>query len=66
MTKRITLDDIAAAAHVSKATVSKALNDTGQLSAHTRRLILKTADELGYVKTAMFRHHVAKPDSSVW
>ena len=52
MTKRITLDDIAAAAHVSKATVSKALNDTGQLSAHTRRLILKTADELGYVKTA--------------
>lgn len=52
MTKRITLDDIAAAAHVSKATVSKALNDTGQLSAHTRRLILETADELGYVKTA--------------
>lgn len=52
MTKRITQDDIAAAAHVSKATVSKALNDTGQLSAYTRRLILKTADELGYVKTA--------------
>ena len=52
MAKRITLDDIAAATYVSKATVSKALNDTGQLSAHTRRLILKTADELGYVKTA--------------
>ena len=51
MAKRITLDDVAAAAHVSKATVSKALNNTGQLSAHTRRLVLLTADKLGYRKT---------------
>ncbi|MFQ7379852.1 MAG: LacI family DNA-binding transcriptional regulator [Bifidobacterium pseudocatenulatum] len=58
MTKRITLDDIAAAAHVSKATVSKALNDTGQL-AHTRRLILKQPMSLGMSKQPMFRHHVA-------
>ena len=50
MTHRVTLDDIAAAANVSKATVSKALNDTGQLAAHTRRLVLKTAEDLGYRK----------------
>lgn len=36
MASRVTLNDIAAAANVSKATVSKALNDTGQLSARTR------------------------------
>ena len=48
MTNRVTLDDIAAAAHVSKSAVSKALNDTGQLAAHTRRIILKTAKDLGY------------------
>ena len=50
MTHRVTLDDIAVAANVSKATVSKALNDTGQLAAHTRRLVLKTAEDLGYRK----------------
>ena len=50
MSHRVTLEDIARAANVSKATVSKALNDTGQLAAHTRRLILKTAEDLGYRK----------------
>ena len=50
MSYRVTLEDIARAANVSKATVSKALNDTGQLAAHTRRLILKTAEDLGYRK----------------
>ena len=60
MAKRVTLDDIAAAAHVSKSAVSKALNDTGQLAAHTRRIILKTAKDLGYrkpVSAEMMRRH---------
>ena len=60
MANRVTLDDIAVAAHVSKSAVSKALNDTGQLAAHTRRVILKTAKDLGYRKpvsmSAMHRH----------
>lgn len=50
MASRVTLNDIAAAANVSKATVSKALNDTGQLSARTRRVVLAAADRLGYVR----------------
>jgi LacI family transcriptional regulator len=49
MKSRVTLTDIAAAASVSVATVSKALNDTGNLTAHTRRLVQKTAQELGYM-----------------
>ncbi|OZG62649.1 LacI family transcriptional regulator [Bifidobacterium lemurum] len=51
MPNRITLHTIAEAANVSVATVSKALNDTGQLSAHTRRVVLNTAKELGYEKS---------------
>jgi LacI family transcriptional regulator len=48
MKSRVTLKDVAAAASVSIATASKALNDTGHLTAHTRRLVQKTAKELGY------------------
>lgn len=44
---------------MSVATVSKALHDTGHLSAHTRRLVIETAAELGYEKripaTSCFR-----------
>ena len=52
MSKHVTLTAVAEAANVSVSTVSKALNDTGQLSARTRRLVLSTAKRLGYVKTA--------------
>jgi LacI family transcriptional regulator len=48
MSSRIVLRDVANAANVSLATASKALNGTGHLSAHTRRLVQKTAQELGY------------------
>lgn len=48
MTSRITLDDIATATGVSRATVSKALNDRKDVSAETRLLIRRTADDLGY------------------
>lgn len=51
MAKRVTLNDIAIAANVSMATVSKALNDKGQLTARTRRIVLETAKRLGYTKT---------------
>ena len=51
MGTRVTLHDVAKAANVSVATVSKALNDTGQLSAHTRRLVLDAAKRLGYRRT---------------
>ena len=49
---KVTLADVAKAAHVSVSTVSKALADTGRISAQTRRLVRKTADDLGYRKSA--------------
>lgn len=45
---RITLDDIATATGVSRATVSKALNDRKDVSTETRLLVRRTADDLGY------------------
>nr|WP_180272110.1 LacI family DNA-binding transcriptional regulator [Actinomyces ruminis] len=46
--ERVTLDTIAAAAKVSRATVSKAINGRQDVSARTRRQILSLAEELGY------------------
>lgn len=43
------IKDIAREAGVSSAAVSRALRGTGYVSAQTRALILKTAEELGYV-----------------
>lgn len=45
---RLTLSDVAAAAGVSKATVSKALNGRDDVSAATRRRVLETVEVLGY------------------
>ncbi len=58
MRGRVTLRDVAEAANVSVATVSKALNDTGQLSAHTRRVVIEKAEELGYRKHKMASRHL--------
>ncbi len=46
--ERVTLDTIAAAAKVSRATVSKAINGRQDVSARTRRQILELAEQLGY------------------
>lgn len=47
--KRVTLDDIARAVNVSRATVSLALNDKGNLPASRREEIKKVAADLNYV-----------------
>lgn len=49
--RRATLSDVAAAAGVSKATVSKALNGRDDVAAETRELILATVAELDYHPT---------------
>jgi LacI family transcriptional regulator len=49
MTRRVTLSDIAAAAGVSKATVSKILNRRGGTSAETRLRVEGVMRDLGYV-----------------
>src|SRR4029077_5623510 len=42
------LDDIAAAAHVSLATVSRVLNNKGNVSVKTRTQVLKAMRDIGY------------------
>jgi LacI family transcriptional regulator len=49
--RRATLADVAAAAGVSKATVSKALNGREDVSAETRERVLAAVTELGYRPT---------------
>lgn len=47
-----TIKDVAQAAGVSIATVSRALNASGRLSEQTRRRVLEAAEELGYRRDA--------------
>lgn len=51
----VSLKDVAARAGVSFQTVSKALNDSGRVSAETRRRVREAADELGYVPNVLAR-----------
>ncbi|MFJ4673910.1 LacI family DNA-binding transcriptional regulator [Kitasatospora purpeofusca] len=46
--KRVTIDDLATAAGVSRQTVSRAINDKGEIDPSTRRRILDIARSLGY------------------
>jgi DNA-binding LacI/PurR family transcriptional regulator len=52
---RITIKDIAAAAGVSKTTVSFAFNDPGKISKDTCENIMRIAEELGYVPDPLAR-----------
>lgn len=51
----IKIKDIAAKCGVSVATVSKALNRSSEISAHTTEFIVKTANEMGYVANSNAR-----------
>jgi DNA-binding LacI/PurR family transcriptional regulator len=55
MTKRVTLKNIADALNISMMTVSRALNNSPNVDEETRKIVLKTARELGY-----FPNHIAK------
>lgn len=48
MVKRVTLADVAQRASVSTMTVSRVLNNKGEISDDTRRRVLAVVDELGY------------------
>lgn len=52
---RVRLSDVAAAADVSVATASKALNDTGRMTDETRARIKRVAEEMGFRPNAMAR-----------
>lgn len=49
---RVTVRDIAAAAHVTPQTVSRAIRNAPEVSAETRERVLKIAAELNYVKNS--------------
>lgn len=46
--KRVTIEDLAAAAGVSRQTVSRAINDKGEIDPATRQRILEISRSLGY------------------
>ncbi len=49
--RRPTIADVAARTGLSKATVSRAMNDRPRVSSATRDLVLSTLDELGYIRS---------------
>ena len=53
MRQRVTIDDVAKAANVSKQTVSRAINNKGDISPQTKKHILSLIDELGYRPSRM-------------
>lgn len=60
--RRVTIDDVARAAGVSRQTVSRALNDKGEIDASTKQRVLDTAHELGY-RPSRFARGLVRQDS---
>ena len=58
--KSVTLKDVAAAAGVSYATVSRALSGSPQIGSDTRERIIKLCDEMGYTTNYVARSMVMK------
>lgn len=58
--KHITMKDVARAAGVSYATVSRALSGSRQISRETRERIQRLCDEMGYTRNCMARSMVIK------
>ncbi len=53
--KRVTIEDVARAAGVSRQTVSRAINDLGEISSQTRARVLRIAEEMGYRPSSIAR-----------
>ncbi len=63
---KVTIKDIAKAANVSTATVSKVLNNKDQrISAETRALVLKIAEEKKYIRNSMARSLVTRKTNTI-
>ena len=58
--KSVTLKDVAQAAGVSYATVSRALSGSPQIGSDTRERIIKLCDEMGYITNYVARSMVMK------
>jgi len=53
--KRVTIEDVARAAGVSRQTISRAINDMGEISPQTRARVLRIAEEMGYRPSGIAR-----------
>lgn len=53
--KRVTIKDVAEAAGVSRQTVSRAMNNRGEISPETRARVLHIAEEMGYRPSSIAR-----------
>lgn len=52
--KRVTMQDIADELGISRNTVSKAINNTGSISAKAKNMVFRKAKELGYKEFSLF------------
>lgn len=58
MSKRVTINDVARVAWVSRQTVSRALNNKGEIDGSTKQQVLDAAQELGYRPSRFARGRV--------
>ncbi|HEX7309116.1 LacI family DNA-binding transcriptional regulator [Lentzea sp.] len=63
MGRRVTINDVARAAGVSRQTVSRALNDKGEIDGGTKQRVLDAAKELGY-RPSRFARGLVRQDST--
>lgn len=60
MKKQVTIYDVARAAGVSRQTVSRAINDKGEISPATKKRVMDVIQELGYRPSAIARSMVSQ------
>ncbi|GAA3264221.1 LacI family DNA-binding transcriptional regulator [Nonomuraea helvata] len=60
MAKRVTINDVAQAAGVSRQTVTRAINDMGEISEQTKQRVLEACQRLGYRPSRFARNLVVR------
>lgn len=65
MSKRVNIADVAREADVSAQTVSRALNNKGEISAETRKRVLEIVERLGYRPNTLARGLVTQKTSTL-
>jgi LacI family transcriptional regulator len=63
MTRKVTINDVAAVAGVSRGAVTRALNDKGDISQETKTRVLEVAARLGYRPSRFARNFAARTKS---
>ncbi|MEV0618429.1 LacI family DNA-binding transcriptional regulator [Nonomuraea sp. NPDC050404] len=63
MAKRVTINDVAQAAGVSRQTVTRAINDMGEINERTKQRVLDACERLGYRPSRFARNLVLRQKS---